>query len=100
MSTGIGFGIGVPHVRVDYVSDLVMAIAVCPDGIADYKTLDEGLVQIVCMVAARQDQHAMYLRTLSSISTRLRVPEMRQQIIESENPAEIYNLMIGESKHA
>ena len=29
MSTGIGFGVGVPHVRIDSVSDLVMAVAVC-----------------------------------------------------------------------
>jgi len=96
MSTGIGFGVGVPHVRVDYVSDLVMAIAVCPNGIKDYKALDEGVVQIVCMVAARNDQHAGYLRTLANISTRLKAPEMRRQIIDSKNPGQIYNLMIGE----
>jgi PTS system nitrogen regulatory IIA component len=100
MSTGIGFEVAVPHVRVDYVSDLVMAIAVCPDGIDDYRTLDEGPVKIVCMVAARQDQHATYLRTLANISTRLKAAEMRRQIIDSNDPAEIYNLMIGENKHA
>ena len=96
MSTGIGFGIGVPHVRVDYVSDLVMAVAVCRNGLEDYQTLDEDKVKIVCMVAARQDQHAQYIRTLSNISSRLKDSEMRQQIIESQDPVEIYTLMTGE----
>jgi len=96
MSTGIGFGIGVPHVRVDYVSDLVMAVAVCRSGLEDYITLDQENVKIVCMVAARQDQHAQYIRTLSNISSRLKDSEMRKHIIESQDPVEIYNLMIGE----
>lgn len=96
MSTGIGFGVGVPHIRVDYTSDLVMAIAVCHNGLKDYITLDNDEVKIVCMLVARQDQHAEYLRTLSNISTRLKEPEMRHQIIESQNPVQIYNLMIGE----
>ncbi|MDD2599283.1 MAG: PTS sugar transporter subunit IIA [Kiritimatiellae bacterium] len=100
MSTGIGFGIGVPHVRVEYASDLVMAIAVCPNGLKDYPTLDEYEVKIVCMLVARQDQHAEYLRTLSNISTRLKAPEMRQQIIESQCAIEIYNRMIGEQTNA
>lgn len=100
MSTGIGFGIGVPHVRVKYTSDLVMAVAVCPNGLKDYPTLDDDEVKIVCMLVARQDQHAEYLRTLSNISTRLKSPEMRRQIIESQSTVEIYNLMIGEPSHA
>lgn len=96
MSTGIGFGVGVPHVRVNYTSDLVMAIAVCPNGVNDYTTLDEEKVKIICMLVARQDQHAEYLRTLSNISARLKSAELRQQIIDSQNPIDIYNLMIGE----
>ncbi|MFA7172366.1 MAG: PTS sugar transporter subunit IIA [Kiritimatiellia bacterium] len=100
MSTGIGFGIGVPHVRVNYASNLVMAIAVCPNGLKDYLTLDDYEVKIVCMLVARQDQHAEYLRTLSNISTRLKGPEMRRQIIESQSAVEIYNCMIGEPINA
>jgi len=96
MSTGIGFGVGVPHVRVDYTSDLVMAMAVCRKGFEGYTALDELPVQIICMLAARQDQHAVYLKTLANISSRLKDPEMRKQIIESEDPVKIYNLMIGE----
>ena len=72
MSTGIGFGVGVPHVRIDSVSDLVMAVAVSKKPIAGYSSLDNQPVQIVCMLAARSDQHAKYIRTLSAVSNRLK----------------------------
>ncbi len=94
MSTGIGFGIGVPHVRIDSVSDLVMAVAVCKQPIADYSSLDGDPVQIVCMLAARSDQHTKYIRTLSSISSRLKDPAIRAKIIETDDPSFIYKLLI------
>jgi len=90
MSTGIGFGIGVPHVRIDSVSDLVMAVAVCKDPVSDYTSLDNQPIQIVCMLAARPDQHTKYIRTLSAISSRLKDPEVRERIIGSDDPAYIH----------
>ena len=97
MSTGIGFGVGVPHVRIDSVSDLVMAVAVCKTPISDYSSLDNQPVQIVCMLAARSDQHTKYIRTLSAVSGRLKDAEVRKAIIESDDPAFIHSqLIIGE----
>ena len=96
MSTGIGFGVGVPHVRIDSVSDLVMAVAVCKKPIADYASLDNQPVQIVCMLAARSDQHAKYIRALSAISSRLKDVETRKSIIESDDPAFIHSQLIAE----
>jgi len=94
MSTGIGFGIGVPHVRIDSVTDLVMAVAVAKTPVSDYASLDGEPVQIICMLAARSDQHTKYIRTLSSISSRLKDPTIREQMIASDDPAHIYKLLI------
>lgn len=91
MSTGIGFGVGVPHVRIDSVSDLVMAVAVCKRPISGYSSLDNEPVQIVCMLAARSDQHAKYIRALSAVSGRLKDPEVRRSIIESSDPTFIHS---------
>jgi nitrogen PTS system EIIA component len=82
MSTGIGCGIGVPHIRQPSIQDLFMAMAICPDGIPDYISLDEEPVRIVCMLAARTDQHAQYLRMLSFISARLKHAPFRKHLIE------------------
>ncbi|VGO20623.1 PTS sugar transporter subunit IIA [Pontiella sulfatireligans] len=94
MSTGIGFGIGVPHVRIDSVTDLVMAVAVSKNPVTDYTSLDEAPVQIICMLAARTDQHTKYIRTLSAISSRLKDPDVRREIIASNDPAAICKLLI------
>lgn len=96
MSTGIGFGIGVPHVRIDSVSDLVMAVAVSKRPISGYASLDNQPVQIVCMLAARSDQHAKYIRTLSAVSSRLKDAATRDKIIASEDPAFIYSQLMAE----
>lgn len=95
MSTGIGFGVGVPHVRIDSVSDLVMAVAVCKRPVSGYSSLDNKPVQIVCMLAARSDQHAKYIRTLSAVSSRLKDAETRKRIIESDDPAYIHSQFIS-----
>ena len=96
MSTGIGFGVGVPHVRIDSVSDLVMAVAVSKKPIVEYSSLDNQPVQIVCMLAARSDQHAKYIRTLSAVSSCLKDAETRKKIIASDDPAFIYSQLISE----
>ena len=97
MSTGIGFGVGVPHVRIDSVSDLAMAVAVCKTPITDYASLDNQPVQIVCMLAARSDQHTKYIRTLAAVSGRLKDAEVRKAIIESDDPEFIHaQLVTGE----
>lgn len=94
MSTGIGFGIGVPHVRIDSVTDLVMAVAVCKEPVSGYASLDESPVQIICMLAARTDQHTKYIRTLSAISSRLKNAEVREKIINSDDAETIYKLIV------
>ncbi len=96
MSTGIGFGVGVPHVRIDSVSDLVMAVAVSKRPISGYSSLDNLPVHIVCMLAARSDQHAKYIRTLSAVSSRLKDADTRSLIIDSDDPAFIYSQLISE----
>lgn len=101
MSTGIGFGVGVPHVRIDSVTDLVMAVAVCKHPVPDYSSLDNQPVQIICMLAARSDQHAKYIRTLSSVSSCLKDPDVRRAIIDSDDPAFIHaQLTVNEQSHA
>lgn len=95
MSTGIGFGVGVPHVRIDSVTDLVMAVAVSKKPVEGYTSLDEAPVQIVCMLAARPDQHTKYIRMLSAISSKLKDPSNREEIIASNDPERICNLLVG-----
>ncbi|MBC8207458.1 MAG: PTS sugar transporter subunit IIA [Kiritimatiellales bacterium] len=96
MSTGIGFGIGVPHVRLPGVNDLVMALGIAREPLTDYASLDEVPIQIVCMVAAGSTQHPQYIRALSAISTRLKEEPVRTALIAATDAVSAFNLFTGE----
>lgn len=96
MSTGIGFGVGVPHVRLSSVGDIVMALGIAREPLSDYASLDEVPVQIVCMVAAGSAQHPQYIRALSAISSRLKEDSIRSGLIHSKDAASAYQLFVGE----
>lgn len=93
MSTGIGFGVAVPHVRLDSVTDLVMAVGICRHDIDDYGSLDDTPVRIICMVAARSDQHAQYLKTLGAVSSALKSEDVRAALLSAEDAEAAYKIL-------
>ena len=68
LSTGIGNGIGVPHVRLNELDSSYMALAIVPEGVDGYEALDAKPVKIVFMVVAGKDQRTLHVKLLQSIS--------------------------------
>lgn len=95
MSTGIGFGVGVPHVRLASVDDLIMALGIARRPLADYSSLDDDPVQIVCMVAAGGTQHPQYIRALSAISSRLKDGTVRKSLIAAPDAGSAFKIFTG-----
>ena len=95
MSTGIGRGIAIPHVRLASVTDLVMAVGVCKKPITDFQAIDDQPVNILFMIAAAYNQHSYYLRTISHFSARLKNDDLRKALFNSNSEEEIYKLLIS-----
>jgi PTS system nitrogen regulatory IIA component len=95
MSTAIGCGIAIPHVRLSSVTDLVVSVGINHKDIADFYPLDDEPVRLVFMIAAAHNQHAYYLQTLSWFSTRLKNKELRASLLNAKTPQEVYNLLVG-----
>lgn len=95
MSTGIGFGVGVPHVRLTSVKDLIMALGITRKPLKDYSSLDEIPVRIVCMVAAGSSQHPQYIRALSAISSRLKDPDVRNALMDAADAGSAFKIFAG-----
>jgi PTS system nitrogen regulatory IIA component len=93
MSTGIGFGVGVPHVRLGSVKNVVMALGLCEEAVEDYETLDDEPIRIICMVAAGNDQHGEYLQLLSAISKRLKSPRQREALLNASEKKAAYKIL-------
>ena len=95
MSTGIGRGIAIPHVRLSSVTDLVVAVGVCKSNIEDFQTIDDVPVNILIMIAAAYNQHSYYLKTLSHFSAKLKNTELRDAITKASTPREVYDLIVN-----
>jgi len=97
MSTAIGRGIAIPHVRLSSVTDLVVSVGISRTDIVDFSPMDDVPVRLIIMIAASHNQHAYYLQTLSWFSTKLKNGELRDSLLKSQTPDEVYNLLTAVS---
>jgi len=95
MSTAIGRGIAIPHVRLSSVTDLVMAVGVCKKPVEDYQSIDDVPVQLLFMIAAAYNQHSYYLKTISHFSGMLKSAELREKMLNAQTEREVYDLLLS-----
>ncbi|MCI6482617.1 MAG: PTS sugar transporter subunit IIA [Treponema porcinum] len=93
MSTAVGRGIAIPHVRLSSVTDLVMAVGVCRTPLSDFQTVDDKPVNLLIMIAAAYNQHTYYLQTISYFSAKLKSQELRDAIANAATEKEVYELL-------
>jgi PTS system nitrogen regulatory IIA component len=93
MSTAIGRGIAIPHVRLASVTDLVVSVGISQTDIIDFQPLDDEPVRLVFMIAAAYNQHAYYLQTLSYFSARLKSLNLRAALLSAPEPQDVYTLL-------
>ena len=95
LSTAIGCGIAIPHVRLSSVTDLVVSVGISQTDIIDFQALDDEPVRLLFMIAAAYNQHAYYLQTLSFFSARLKNPDLRSALLASKKADDVYGLLTG-----
>jgi PTS system nitrogen regulatory IIA component len=95
MSTGIGLGIAVPHVRIEDIQNIIIAIGINKNGIEDYDSLDGEPVRLVIMIIAGEKQHKEYLILLSQIVKILKKNSMIGKLLEAKRAEEVIGLMSG-----
>ena len=93
MSTGIGFGLGIPHVRIKNVGDPIMAVGIQKEGISDYESIDNHPVKIVILIIVEKEKHKDHVKLLAQVMRQLKDEAVRKKLIETDNPDEIYGLM-------
>ncbi len=71
MSTGIGFGIGIPHASTDVISEVVAAFGRSRRGV-NFDALDNQPVHLVTLFLVPQGQFQRHLHTLAGIAKVLR----------------------------
>ena len=93
MSTAIGKGIAIPHVRLSSVTDLVMAVGICKTPSSDYQTIDDEPVKLLFMIAAAYNQHSYYLKTISQFSSKFKDTALLNSIYLAKTEQEVFDLL-------
>jgi len=94
MSTAIGRGIAIPHVRLASITDLVMAVGVCKTPLEDFEPIDDVPVSLLFMIGAAYNQHSYYLKTISHFSGKLKDTDLRESMLNAATEAEVYEYLI------
>ena len=84
MSTGIGFGIAIPHASSDKVGEVVAAFGRSSGGI-EFESLDNAPVRFVVLFVVPRDQFQMHLRTLAAIAKLLNDRTVREALGTAQN---------------
>jgi len=82
MSTGIGFGIAIPHASCDAVPEVTACFGRSKAGI-DFESLDNKPVHFIVLFLVPKDQFQTHLRTLAAIAKFLNDPAVRTELREA-----------------
>ena len=92
MSTGIGFGIGIPHASTDLIYEVVGALGRSRKGV-NFDALDNQPVNLVMLFLVPQGQFQKHLHTLANIAKLLHKKEFRQALEQSHNAEEMHRVI-------
>ena len=88
MSTGIGFGIAIPHCSSDRLEEVVAAFGRSTTGI-EFDALDNAPVKFVVLFIVPKNQFQVHLRTLASIAKFLNDRSVRDSLGTAKSAGEI-----------
>ena len=94
MSTGIGFGIAIPHASSERVDEVVAAFGRSSTGI-EFDSLDNAPVKFIVLFVVPKDQFQTHLRTLAAIAKFLNDRTVRDRLAGASNAEEIYQIFLG-----
>ena len=91
MSTGLGLGIGIPHVRYANLKKPAILVGIQPAGISDYESIDNQLVKIVIMILLKEGDHKRHIRLLSQIVPLLKNQRSLESLAETNDPEKVFD---------
>ncbi len=91
MSTGIGYGVAIPHVKLQQIEDFFITIGIHKNGV-DWESLDSNPVHLVFLIAGPAQKQEQYLRILARLTMAIKNPERREKATGLSTKYEIYKL--------
>ena len=92
MSTGIGFGVGLPHASTDLIEEVVGVFGRSAKGI-EFDALDNKPVNLVLLFLVPQGKFQQHLNTLANIAKVLQDGRLRQALGEAVSATEMGRIL-------
>lgn len=90
-TTGIGFGVAIPHGKSEAVTRAALAFGRSEAGI-NYDSMDGKPVHLMFLIAVPETANDEHLRILSKLSRKLMHTDVREQLMKVTKVEEIYQI--------
>ena len=92
-STGIGFGVAIPHARSAGVPELSLVCGVSPSPVP-FDSIDGEPVRLFFLIVGPQSSAGQHVRVLGRIAKLVRHEHIRQRLFKAATPDEFYNVLL------
>jgi len=96
-STGVGYGVAVPHARVAGLTRL-RGVFVRLEHAVEFGAVDDRPVDLIFALFAPPDGSGEHLRALARVSRILRQAELREQLRKARSADAIHALLVQEAR--
>ena len=96
-STGVGYGVAVPHARLAGLSRM-RAVFVRLDQPVAFNAVDDRPVDLIFALFAPPDANGEHLRALARVSRLLRQGEIREQLRQARSADAVRAILVQEAK--
>ncbi|MDD3118143.1 MAG: PTS sugar transporter subunit IIA [Victivallales bacterium] len=94
MTTGVGFGLALPHIRLEEIPHPVIICGLCENPIIDYGSQDEKPVRVILYIMAPSGNQESYLELLGSVSAKMRDEEIINEIVANfDKPSNVLKVL-------
>ncbi len=98
MSTGVGHGFGIPHCKINKVTEILAAFGKTKDPI-DFDALDGNPVNLIFLLIGKDNLVAPHIKLLSRISLLMNKSEVREKITSATTAEEIFTIFESEESN-
>lgn len=92
VSTGVGLGVAIPHVKIAEVKDYVVAVGRKTDGI-EFDSLDGQPVRLIFLIGASDKQTRDFVKMLARVMRLLKEGANRVALLEAAIPDEFIEII-------
>lgn len=96
-STGIGYGVAIPHGKCQVVESVVLAIGYSKKGV-NFNSIDGKPVHLFFLLLTSPEHGQLHLKVLARLSRFLKDKLFRESLVKAKNADEMYEIIEDKEK--